>query len=49
MMQERIGDGQFDECRLTMYDLKLIRETILKNLHGISHKRVEYKKMPGEK
>jgi putative nucleotidyltransferase with HDIG domain len=49
MIQERIGDGQFDDCKLTMYDLKLIRETILKNLHGISHKRVEYKKIPGDK
>jgi len=46
MIQERIGDGQFDNCKLTMYDLKLIRESILKNLHGISHKRVEYKKIP---
>jgi hypothetical protein len=46
MIQERIGDGQFDNCNLTMNDLKLIKDTILKNLHGISHKRVEYKKLP---
>lgn len=46
MIQERIGDGQFDNCNLTMNDLKIIKDTILKNLHGISHKRVEYKKLP---
>lgn len=46
MIQERIADGQFDNCNLTTKDLAIIKYTILKNLHGISHKRIEYKKIP---
>ena len=46
MIQERIADEQFDNCDLTTKDIAIIKETILKNLHGISHKRIEYKKIP---
>lgn len=45
----RLQDGQFDECDITLKDLHIIKETCIKNLFGVSHQRVEYKEIPGEK
>lgn len=45
----RLQDGQFDNCDITMKDLSTIKETLLKSLIGISHQRVEYKEIPGQK
>ena len=43
-MNERINDGQFDECDITMSDLSKIIEAIVSVLAGAFHTRVEYKK-----
>jgi putative nucleotidyltransferase with HDIG domain len=45
-IKDRLLDGQFDECPLTMNDLQVIKETCLRNLLGMAHQRVEYKEIP---
>jgi len=49
IIQERMNDGQFDECDLTFKDLQTITEVFVKNLVASSHSRVEYKQMPVKK
>lgn len=43
---DRITDGQFDECDITLDDLSKIKKVIAKNLIGMTHKRVNYKEIP---
>ncbi|MBX3043863.1 MAG: HDIG domain-containing protein [Candidatus Kapabacteria bacterium] len=45
-IHERVTDGQFDECEITLDDLTKIRRVIAKNLIGMTHKRVNYKEIP---
>ncbi|MDB5056679.1 MAG: hypothetical protein JWO59_151, partial [Chloroflexi bacterium] len=40
--QERLHDGQFDECNLTLRDLAVIQESFATVLQGFSHPRVQY-------
>ncbi len=40
--QERLQDGQFDECNLTLRDLAVIQESFAIVLQGLSHPRVQY-------
>ena len=42
IIDERIADGQFDECDLTLRDLDLIREAFVAQLLGMYHQRVAY-------
>src|SRR5262245_60079460 len=42
IIEERIADGQFDECDLTLRDLELIREAFVGQLLGMYHTRVAY-------
>jgi len=42
IMDERIADGQFDECDLTLRDLDRIREAFVGQLLGMYHQRVAY-------
>jgi putative nucleotidyltransferase with HDIG domain len=39
---ERLEDGQFDECDLTLRDLEQIREAFVAQLLGMYHRRIEY-------
>jgi putative nucleotidyltransferase with HDIG domain len=39
---ERLEDGQFDECDLTLRDLSLIQEAFVSQLLGMYHQRVAY-------
>ncbi len=48
LVEDRILDGQFDECNITFKELEIIKETCIKNLTGVSHKRVAYKQLPNE-
>lgn len=43
---EKFAEKQFDKCELTMREVETIKLTILRNLYGIGHKRIEYKAMP---
>jgi putative nucleotidyltransferase with HDIG domain len=40
--RERLEDGQFDECDLTLRDLEKIREAFVAQLLGMYHRRIEY-------
>lgn len=42
LIQERLSDGELDECPLTVRDLKVIQESFVNNLTGIFHGRIEY-------
>ncbi|MFN8361305.1 MAG: HDIG domain-containing protein [Candidatus Kapaibacterium sp.] len=48
IIRDRLLDGQFDTCDLTMKDLLLIKEAFVKNLVGIHHHRIQYKPLPGD-
>ena len=39
---ERLDDGQFDECDLTLRDLDRIREAFVSQLLGMYHQRIAY-------
>jgi putative nucleotidyltransferase with HDIG domain len=42
IIKERLADGQFDECDLTLRDLDEIANAFVRVLTGIYHPRVEY-------
>jgi len=42
IIDERVGDNQFDECELTLRDLDLIREAFVGQLLGMYHTRIAY-------
>jgi cyclic-di-AMP phosphodiesterase PgpH len=42
IISERLSDGQFDECDLTLRDLELVREAFISQLLGMYHRRIEY-------
>ncbi|HEV8053620.1 MAG TPA: HDIG domain-containing protein, partial [Candidatus Limnocylindrales bacterium] len=42
IIRERLEDGQFDECDLTLRDLELTREAFVAQLLGMYHRRIEY-------
>lgn len=49
LVNERMLDGQFDECPLTMAEINEIKESFVKNLLGMRHHRVSYKDIPEQK
>lgn len=44
IINDRIEDGQFDNCEITMKDLAIIRQTIAEMSTGLYHTRIEYPK-----
>ncbi|MHB8672452.1 MAG: HD family phosphohydrolase [Candidatus Limnocylindrales bacterium] len=42
IIEERIADGQFDECDLTLRDVERIREAFVGQLLGMYHQRIAY-------
>jgi putative nucleotidyltransferase with HDIG domain len=42
IIEERLSDGQFDECELTLRDIERIREAFVAQLLGMYHQRIEY-------
>jgi putative nucleotidyltransferase with HDIG domain len=42
IIRERLDDGQFDECDLTLRNLEVIREAFVAQLLGMYHRRIEY-------
>ena len=42
IIRERLDDGQFDECDITLRDLERIREAFVAQLLGMYHRRIEY-------
>jgi hypothetical protein len=42
IIDERLHDGQFDECDLTLRDVEHIREAFVAQLLGMYHQRIAY-------
>jgi putative nucleotidyltransferase with HDIG domain len=42
IIADRLEDGQFDECELTLRDLERIREAFVAQLLGMYHQRIAY-------
>lgn len=42
LAMKRLLDGQFDECGLTLSELRTIQQSLVKSLRALLHKRVEY-------
>ncbi len=42
IIDERIADGQFDECDLTMRDVEKIKDAFVQQLLGMYHQRIAY-------
>jgi len=42
IIEERLADGQFDECDLTLRDIERIREAFVQQLLGMYHQRIAY-------
>jgi membrane-associated HD superfamily phosphohydrolase len=42
IIQERLSDGQLNECDLTIRDLENIREAFVGQLLGMYHQRIAY-------
>ncbi|MFO7778479.1 MAG: HDIG domain-containing protein [Nitriliruptoraceae bacterium] len=46
LLQERLDDGQFEECDLTFRELTTARNTLVDSLVGIYHPRIAYPAKP---
>lgn len=44
IIQSRVQENQFDECDVSIKELKIIEEALCKTLNGIFHSRIEYPK-----
>ncbi|MEG1536043.1 MAG: HDIG domain-containing protein [Clostridia bacterium] len=44
VIKEKLLDGQFDKCEITVRDMAIIKNTICDTLPAISHKRIDYNK-----
>jgi hypothetical protein len=42
IINERMEDGQFDECELTLRDMELVKEAFVGQLLGMYHQRIAY-------
>lgn len=42
VFNDRLDDGQFDECDLTLNEIRLVRESICETINGMFHSRIEY-------
>lgn len=42
IIKDRLHDGQFDECDLTLKELKTVERVLCETLNGIFHSRIEY-------
>ncbi len=45
IVSDRMKWGQFDECEITLKELNIIMHTVVNNLTGIYHNRIEYPKV----
>ncbi|MGB9680045.1 MAG: HD family phosphohydrolase [Thermoanaerobacteraceae bacterium] len=42
IIDDRLSDGQLEDCDLTLKDIKAMRESFLSSLNGMYHHRIEY-------
>lgn len=48
VIQDRISDGQLDECGLTMKEIRIIEKSLINGLCSTFHSRIKYPKMKSE-
>ena len=48
VIQDRIADGQLDECDLTMQEIRLVEKSLVSGLCSTFHSRIKYPKMQSE-
>ncbi|WP_370512384.1 HD family phosphohydrolase [Planomicrobium sp. CPCC 101110] len=44
IVEDKLKDGQFDECDITMKELKTVKKVMCETLNGTFHTRIEYPK-----
>lgn len=44
IITDRLNDGQFDDCDITLREIRLVEESLVKSLCGIYHGRVSYQR-----
>ncbi|WP_088008010.1 HD family phosphohydrolase [Indiicoccus explosivorum] len=44
IVEDKVKDGQLDDCDLTLHELKTIKRVFCETLNGIFHSRIEYPK-----
>lgn len=44
VIENMLNQNQFDDSKITIKDLKIIKQTLIKQLSGMTHNRVEYQK-----
>lgn len=49
LLEERLHDGQYDECPITMAELHKVADSLVTNLIGMLHSRISYKKRSQQK
>ena len=49
VIKDKLADGQFDDTDITMEELHKIGETIVKDIPGMMHKRIDYAKARAER
>lgn len=42
LINQRVEDGQFDNCPITYRDVHTVKETFMRVLRGVQHNRIEY-------
>jgi hypothetical protein len=42
IIQERLADGQLNDCDITIRDVELVREAFIAQLIGMYHQRIAY-------
>jgi membrane-associated HD superfamily phosphohydrolase len=42
LIEEVLADNQLDECDITIREIRLVKESFLKTLTGIHHRRIDY-------
>jgi cyclic-di-AMP phosphodiesterase PgpH len=42
ILQKRLRDGQFDECGITLKELHIVQESLIKSLNAMHHSRISY-------
>ena len=46
--KQKLDDGQFDECNITIEELKTICASLVKSLNAMYHARVQYPEQPAK-
>jgi cyclic-di-AMP phosphodiesterase PgpH len=48
IVKDRLQDGQFSECDITLKELDIVKKTFCETLNGIFHSRIEYPEAKGK-